>query len=531
MSPVANETAAPDQLDSQEKASPVETRRRRKIWPLVALVVLVGLAFWGHRTYAYVVAHASTDDAYLTTDVTQISPEVGGTITRVFVHDDDMVKAGDLLVTLDDSSYRAAVAQARANLAALVAQSQGASVNVALTQETGQAQVTQAQGQVDQAQSGIGGAQAQVAASKAGLAKSTATAQEAQTNIGTAEAGVEAARANRRQAQAMVDSAATQVSNARAAVKSAEAGVTAASATAGSAAADAKRYQGLVAQSAISRQVYEHAVATADTAQAQLDSARQQVEMAQEQVKARSSDLEAARQRLAASDAAVAAAQAQLAAARDHAQAVASDIGTAQASQLVAAEGVKQAKARHAQALGQLLQAQTAPRQVAVSTTNAQQSQAKIAQAQAALDDALIKLGHCRIYAPAAGQVSKKSAEVGALVSVGTPLMALVQNQGIWVVANYKETQLARMRPGQTAQIKVDALNGKAFTGRVNSLAAATGATFALLPPENASGNFTKIVQRVPVKIMLDPNQPDLERLRGGMSVAVSVNLASAGPR
>jgi membrane fusion protein (multidrug efflux system) len=142
---------------------------------------------------------------------------------------------------------------------------------------------------------------------------------------------------------------------------------------------------------------------------------------------------------------------------------------------------------------------------------------------------ALIKLGYCRIYAPRAGQISKKNVTVGALVQPGTPLMAIVVNEGLWVVGNYKETQLAKVVPGQKAEIEVDALRGQRFEGRVDSVAAATGATFALLPPENASGNFTKIVQRVPVKIVLDPGQPGLERLRGGMSVKATISLRSAG--
>jgi membrane fusion protein (multidrug efflux system) len=105
--------------------------------------------------------------------------------------------------------------------------------------------------------------------------------------------------------------------------------------------------------------------------------------------------------------------------------------------------------------------------------------------------------------------------------------MAVVKNDGIWVIANFKETQLAKVVQGQEAEIEVDALRGEKFRGRVDSVSAATGATFALLPPENASGNFTKIVQRIPVKILLDPGQRDLERLRGGMSVKAVIDVAS----
>jgi membrane fusion protein (multidrug efflux system) len=176
-----------------------------------------------------------------------------------------------------------------------------------------------------------------------------------------------------------------------------------------------------------------------------------------------------------------------------------------------------------------LSQAKTAPTQVAVSQSARVQAEAKVEQARASLKDAQLKLSYCRIYAPIDGRVSKKSVEVGELVQPGTPLMAIVENEGLWVIGNYKETQLSKVVPGQKAVIEVDALRGQRFTGRVDSIAAATGSTFALLPPENASGNFTKVVQRVPVKIVLDSGQPGLERLRGGMSVKTVITLSQAG--
>lgn len=525
MSQDTNEPLPADPLDGQD--APPSKRPPGFLWPLILIILLAGGGWYGHRTYIQVKGHTSTDDAYLTSDMTQIAPQVTGTVTQVLVHDNDMVKPGQLLVVLDESSYQAAVAQAQANLQAAVAAAQGANVSVSLTSATGSAQVEQAQGGVAQAQGGLGSAEAQVAVSQATIAKSTASTREALANTSTAQAGVEAARANRRQSQAAMEAAATAVSNAQAGVRAAEAGVTAASANAANAAADVKRYQTLVAQSAVSKQVYDRAVSANDVAQAQVESARQQVEMAKQSVAGRTADLEAARQRLSAADAAIAAAEAQLGATGERAHAVAEDINSARAGRKVAEQGVKQAQARQAQALGQLKQAQTTPQQVALSSTNAAQAQARISQAQAALSEALIKLGHCRLYAPRAGQVSKKNVTLGALVQPGTPLMAIVENVGLWVIANYKETQLAKVLPGQPAEIEVDALRGEKFTGRVNSISAATGSTFALLPAENASGNFTKIVQRIPVKIVLDPGQRDLDRLRGGMSVKAVIALAA----
>ena len=125
--------------------------------------------------------------------------------------------------------------------------------------------------------------------------------------------------------------------------------------------------------------------------------------------------------------------------------------------------------------------------------------------------------------APARGLVSKKGIKPGQVVQAGQPLLAIVELDDVWVTANYKETQLRDMRPGQNATIDVDAL-GREFSGKVDSIAAATGARFSLLPPENATGNYVKVVQRVPVKIVLDPGQDPEHLLRPGMSVTPTVH-------
>jgi membrane fusion protein (multidrug efflux system) len=125
--------------------------------------------------------------------------------------------------------------------------------------------------------------------------------------------------------------------------------------------------------------------------------------------------------------------------------------------------------------------------------------------------------------APVRGVVSKKSVNPGQVVQPGQPLMAIVQTDDVWITANFKETQLEEMKPGQRVTIDVDAYGGKEFVGHVDSIAAATGARFSLLPPENATGNFVKVVQRVPVKIVLEPGQDPDRLLRPGMSVTPTV--------
>ncbi len=152
-------------------------------------------------------------------------------------------------------------------------------------------------------------------------------------------------------------------------------------------------------------------------------------------------------------------------------------------------------------------------------------AQAQVAQQVGDLDYAQLQLTYTTITAPAAGTVSKKSVEVGQYVQVGQPLVAIVDDQGVWVVANFKETQLRRMRVGQPATIDVDAYPQLQFPAHVDSIAAATGAKFSLLPPDNATGNFVKVVQRVPVKIVFN-DPPDANHpLRVGMDVTAIVTL------
>jgi membrane fusion protein (multidrug efflux system) len=163
--------------------------------------------------------------------------------------------------------------------------------------------------------------------------------------------------------------------------------------------------------------------------------------------------------------------------------------------------------------------------QVEAATRQVAAAQAKVAQRQAAVEAARLQLSYATVTAPVSGIVAKKAVEVGQFVQTGQPLLAIVQGHDTWVSANFKETQLEKMHPGQPVEIEVDAYPGHTFHARVDSLAAATGAKFSLLPPDNATGNFTKVVQRVPVKIAWT-DAPDSKRpLRVGMNVSVVVDL------
>jgi membrane fusion protein, multidrug efflux system len=316
----------------------------------------------------------------------------------------------------------------------------------------------------------------------AGVEQASSSVQTAKSNVDNARAAVEAARGRLQQAQA-------QVTTAQANAESAHAQVTAAEAEATRANADAQRYTELYKQDVISRQQYDNAIAQSRTTAAAL---------------------EAARKRAAAADA-------QIGEARAAAQATQ---GTVQQSQ--AQVGVAQSQV--GEASGRLSAANAAPQQVAASRAQVATATADVEQAKAAVDQAELNLSYTKVYAPEDGTVTKKAVEEGGFVQVGQALMAIVPDE-VWVIANFKETQLNGIRPGQLVDIKVDAYPGKTFRGHVDSLQTGTGARFSMLPPENATGNYVKVVQRVPVKIVFD-EQPDPQYPIGpGMSVEPEVRV------
>jgi len=202
-------------------------------------------------------------------------------------------------------------------------------------------------------------------------------------------------------------------------------------------------------------------------------------------------------------------------------------IAQSTAKQKQAEDAVNIAKAQLVQSQGTVQQAQATHVQTQVNAQQYQVANASIAQAQAQLNDALLQLSYTRVVAPIDGRVGKKTVEEGQRVQPGQQLLDVVSDD-TWVVANFKETQLERMRPHQPVEVKIDSFPHHIFTGTVDSVSPGSGSTFALLPTDNATGNFTKIVQRIPVKIILDP-----QSIKGfeqvvvpGMSVVVTVTVA-----
>jgi membrane fusion protein (multidrug efflux system) len=205
------------------------------------------------------------------------------------------------------------------------------------------------------------------------------------------------------------------------------------------------------------------------------------------------------------------------------AQAAQAELESARAAVQASAQKIAQQESAVSEAQSRLQEAkENAPKQVQIQQANVTSHEAQIKAAQAALDQARLNLSYTHIVAPVNGIVGKKAVNVGDHVQPGQALFAIVQTDDLWVTANFKETQLERMYPGEKVKVSVDAFPGT-LTATVESLPGASGAKYSLFPPENATGNYVKVVQRLPVRIKLDKGQPGLDRLRPGMSVEPKV--------
>ncbi|MGH7742391.1 MAG: HlyD family secretion protein, partial [Candidatus Eiseniibacteriota bacterium] len=184
---------------------------------------------------------------------------------------------------------------------------------------------------------------------------------------------------------------------------------------------------------------------------------------------------------------------------------------------------VQQLDAAQAAARASAAQVHAATEQVVAAEAALRGADAKVASARASRDQADLQLSYTTLAAPTAGVVTKKNVEIGQMVQAGQPLLAVVPLDDVWIVANLKETEIRGVRPGARAEITVDSYPGRRFRGHVESLSPATGATFSILPPDNATGNFTKIVQRIPVRLRLDGPPDPAHPLRPGMSAFVRI--------
>lgn len=415
------------EAEARKKNNP----KRKRTIRFVVLAVLVVAAIAAIPIYAYYSVRESTDDAQIDGHLIPISPRISGRIISVLVDDNQPVRAGQELVTLDPSDYQVSLEQAQAQLATAEANTTESKVNVPLTDINTRSTVSTSTTQADQNVAAVRAAEQAVGAARG--------------NLDSAKAALAQAQANQVKAQK-----------------------------------DLLRYKDLVDKDEISKQEYDAALASADANTAQVESAK-------------------------------------------------SDIVAAQHTLDQSLAEVDQAKARLATALVQRRQSeQVRPKQAAVSEARYKQALAQVKQSQAALDQAKLNVGYTHILAPADGVVSRKSAEPGMQLSPGQQIMALIPLDDIWVTANYKETQLRQMHVGQRVTVEVDTFgSSRQYRGHVDSIAGASGARFSLLPPENATGNYVKVVQRIPVKIVLEPGENRDHRLLPGMSVLPTVYIDS----
>jgi len=314
------------------------------------------------------------------------------------------------------------------------------------------------------AEAELANAQAEAAAARANVPITSATATG---NVSNARGGVAQAAAGIAEAEQGLEAAKARLSTAQARLREQQA-------NSAKAARDVERLKPLLAKQEIPQQQFDAATADAEAKQAAADSAQAQVQEAEVAIR-------------------------------------------------VAQSRQAQAQAGHDQAMAGLAQAQTAPEQMSAIRARAASADARVKQVEAAVKQAQLNLEYATVKSPVKGIVSRKSVEPGQVVQPGQPLMTVIPLDRVWITANFKETQLAGMRAGQRVKVKVDAYGGREFNGKVDSIAAATGARFSLLPPDNATGNFVKVVQRVPVKIVLDEDQDREHVLRPGMSVTPTV--------
>ena len=342
------------------------TKKKKNLAPIILSVVLIIAAVFGIVKYNYAQHHEETDDAQLESDISTVLPRISGYITEINFEDNQTVKAGQILIKLDENDLRL---------------------------------------KVDQAQAALDNAIANEAVIRANVGSSSAIVETSKASIEPAK--VRLWKANQ----------------------------------------DYDRYKKLLADKAVTQQQFEAVKAEKESAESALEVAKKQETAAGTQESATSVQIKVA--------------------------------------------------------------------------------QSVIAQRKADLAFAQLQLSYATIKAPVSGVTSKKTVQLGQYIVAGQPLVAIVADSSIWVVANFKETQLDKMKVGQKVEVEVDAFKDRKLKAEISSFSGATGARFSLLPPDNATGNFVKVVQRLPVKIKLLEDAKTMAMLRPGMSVKVNVDLDS----
>jgi membrane fusion protein (multidrug efflux system) len=384
-------------------------RRSRKRWIIAAaaVVVLVGGVFVWH----YLSGFESTDDAQVDVHLYPVSARISGYVQAVHVEDNQYVQEGAVLVEIDPKDYQVAEAKAQANLETSQAAARALNIDVPISSVDTTSQLKFTSSDIENAKAAIAAGEKQVAAAQARILEAEAENVKAQDDV--------------------------------------------------------QRYHLLLARDEVPKQIYDHAIAAAQT-----DTAA---------------------------------------------------VAAAKADEASAEQSVVEARSRLNEAIARDESAKDGPERVASTRARALSAVADVRQKSAELDLAELNLGYTRVLAPVSGEVTKKVV-VGLNVDPGEQLLTVVPLDQVWITANFKETQLRHMRLGQRVEITCDS-NGRSYQGHVDSIAGATGPLFSLLPPENATGNYVKIVQRVPVKIVLESGENRDRQLRPGMNVEAKVYL------
>jgi membrane fusion protein (multidrug efflux system) len=417
--------------DESHGGNSIEKKPKSRVFKLSILFVTALALAAGYVYYLHRKPYRETDDAFIDGHFSVVSPRVAGYVVAIHVRDNQWVKAGDPLIEIDDSDYKARLDAALASLESAKASEKSRNIDVKVTAITADAGLKEARAGLESSRFAVESAKAQLALARSGLA----------------------------QAHAEVDSAEARNRRDR---------------------TDLKRFQEMARTQIVTQQSLEHMEAAETMSAADVVAAKKNVETRKAMIR------------------------------------------QAEAALAAAESNMGQAKAR-------LSSAESAPDKVAQSRSHADMAAADIKKAEADLEQARLNLSYTKITAPIDGFVTRKKIEIGVLVQAGQSILFLVPRD-VWVTANFKETQIAGMSPGQPVDIRVDTYPDLDLKGHVDSIQRGTGSLFSLLPPENATGNFVKVVQRVPVKIVFDSRDFGKDiLLTPGMSVIAVVNTGVQG--
>ena len=516
---MAEPIPSPENATAKKKKSVVAT-----VLPYLGVILFLfaGLKFAQHLGYSR--THVVTDDAYVTGDFVNVSPLILGTLSELRVKEGETVRKGQLIARLEDSTQRANLKQAEA--AYKVAMEQ---IPQAQTSLTFQKDATKAS--IDRARAALA---VQVAKTKGAAAQLRVVKATTQNQVEQARAQVAAAKAQSSQAQAQVTLARASLRGYQSAVEAAEHGmkvllskVSAAEAEVQRTATDLDRYRKLLTQEAVTQQQFDVVASQSVTAQSNLDALRQQIEQSNAQLQQAKEAVRQGEAQISVTEQAAKSADQQVKVAQAGLGVAAANIGQV----AVQDTNVAASSALDTQSAVDIQSAQAGNSQVTLSGQKITSAETQAELAKAALEFAKVQLADTYIYAPTNGQVVRKTANIGASISPGQTIVTLTESNQVWITANFKETQLTEIRIGQPAEIEVDAFPGHVIRATVESINEATGATTSLLPPDNATGNFTKVVQRVPVRLTIK-HEDKTPILSQGMSVSVSIDIEeTAAPK